>query len=259
MAREARAQLLPAKRIHQRRAFELRRPAHHRPDRLPADLRGPRHRALRPLQSLRNGDDLSPASELFYRADDRYNSGLFHFTPERGRPSQPDELTPTHDRRQAAQGIFGSLYFRNPLRIRCSPAGNSRTGLRAVPGQGDPADQGAPGEGRGEARGPQGRRRLLHAAYIVDYIVQNTVGELCEGKTPKAMSNSASSIRLRLRLVPAGRVQVLLECHRDWYVERRPGKGHQSQGHLSRTRRPVASDHRREETDSAQQHLRRGH
>ncbi|MBU0641068.1 MAG: restriction endonuclease subunit M, partial [Planctomycetes bacterium] len=32
--------------------------------------------------------------ERFRRADERYNSGLFHFTSERGRPEAPDDLTP---------------------------------------------------------------------------------------------------------------------------------------------------------------------
>jgi hypothetical protein len=32
--------------------------------------------------------------KLFDRADEKYNSGLFHFIPEKGRPEAPDTLTP---------------------------------------------------------------------------------------------------------------------------------------------------------------------
>ncbi|MGH7136664.1 MAG: N-6 DNA methylase, partial [Pirellulales bacterium] len=57
-------------------------------------------------------------------------------------------------------------------------------------------------------------------AYIVDYIVRETVGKLVEGKTPKQVS------KLRV-LDPAcgsgsflvGAFHFLLDWHRDWYVE----------------------------------------
>jgi len=55
--------------------------------------------------------------------------------------------------------------------------------------------------------------------YIVEYIVKNTVGKLLEGKTPR------EAARLRI-LDPAcgsgsfliGAYQLLLDWHRDWYV-----------------------------------------
>ena len=62
-------------------------------------------------------------------------------------------------------------------------------------------------------------------AYIVDYIVQNTVGKLLEGKTPKEAA--------RLRIVdPAcgsgsfliGAYRFLLDWHRDRYVEGEPDR-----------------------------------
>lgn len=56
--------------------------------------------------------------------------------------------------------------------------------------------------------------------YIVDYIVKNTVGKLCEGKTPRQIE------KLRI-LDPAcgsgsflvGAYTHLLDYHRDWYVK----------------------------------------
>ncbi len=47
------------------------------------------------LRKRLSGKDLYPILlEEFRRADDRYNSGLFHFSAEKGRPDAPDTLTP---------------------------------------------------------------------------------------------------------------------------------------------------------------------
>jgi hypothetical protein len=62
-------------------------------------------------------------------------------------------------------------------------------------------------------------------SYIVDYIVKNTVGKLCEGKTPRAVSN------LRI-LDPAcgsgsfliGAFQYLLDWHLKYYTDNDPQK-----------------------------------
>ena len=59
----------------------------------------------------------------------------------------------------------------------------------------------------------------------MDYIVKNTVGKLCEGKTPKAVE------KLRI-LDPAcgsgsfllGAYKFLLDFHRDWYTGDGPQK-----------------------------------
>ena len=46
------------------------------------------------LQALLNGGDTYPRlCRLFRNADDKYNSGLFHFKEEKGRPTDPDHLT----------------------------------------------------------------------------------------------------------------------------------------------------------------------
>lgn len=48
------------------------------------------------LLALTNGPGIySRLCALFRNADERYNSGLFHFVPERGRDHPADELTPT--------------------------------------------------------------------------------------------------------------------------------------------------------------------
>src|SRR5260370_619080 len=48
-----------------------------------------------PLQALENGRNVyARLFELFEQADDRYNSGLFHFKEESGRVEEVDRLTP---------------------------------------------------------------------------------------------------------------------------------------------------------------------
>jgi len=65
------------------------------------------------LQSLVNGERIYPRLyEQFYRADEKYNSGLFHFEAEKGRPEQPDELTPNLDiDDKPLKEIIGNLYY----------------------------------------------------------------------------------------------------------------------------------------------------
>ena len=61
--------------------------------------------------------------------------------------------------------------------------------------------------------------------YIVDYIVQNTVGKLLEGKSPK------EAARLKILdpacgsgIFPLGAYQYLLDWHLKWYTEHEPEK-----------------------------------
>jgi hypothetical protein len=47
------------------------------------------------LLTLLNGVNVfARLNQVFIRADEKYNSGLFHFEKEKGRIEEPDELTP---------------------------------------------------------------------------------------------------------------------------------------------------------------------
>jgi len=65
------------------------------------------------LQALLNGERVYPRlKEAFQRADDRYNSGIFHFRPEKNRPEAPDELSlklSIDDK--ALKDIIANLYY----------------------------------------------------------------------------------------------------------------------------------------------------
>jgi hypothetical protein len=65
------------------------------------------------LLAQTNGSDVyQRLLALFQKADDRYNSGLFHFHPEKDRSEPPDELTPglTIDDKPLRE-IIRSLYY----------------------------------------------------------------------------------------------------------------------------------------------------
>ena len=61
----------------------------------------------------RKSDDVYAAlRQLFEQADDRYNSGIFHFRKERGRPEAHDVLTPTLTIDNQVLGkIVAGLYY----------------------------------------------------------------------------------------------------------------------------------------------------
>jgi len=65
------------------------------------------------LQSLLNGERVYPRLATHFRdADDRYNSGLFHFGEEKTRAEAPDKLTLELDiDDKPLKEIIGSLYY----------------------------------------------------------------------------------------------------------------------------------------------------
>ena len=73
--------------------------------------RGIEHYAF--LQSLMNGERVYPRLVKHFRdADDRYNSGLFHFGEEKDRAEAPDKLTLDLDiDDKPLKEIIGSLYY----------------------------------------------------------------------------------------------------------------------------------------------------
>jgi hypothetical protein len=65
------------------------------------------------LRALVNSERIYPRlCQLFEEADTRYNSGLFHFKPEPGRPEAPDELTLALDLDdQLLRDLIQGLYY----------------------------------------------------------------------------------------------------------------------------------------------------
>ncbi|MBM4032363.1 MAG: restriction endonuclease subunit M [Planctomycetes bacterium] len=178
------------------------------------------------LQALLDGEGVyRRLFALFERADERYNSGLFHFQREPGRAEPPDTLTrnlAVEDR--VLKDILRRLYYpESPYEfsvVRTDILGQVyerflgkvirlTAGGRAVV------------EDKPEVRRAGGV--YYTPSHIVDYIVQRTVGRLLAGKTPRQAS------RTRV-LDPAcgsgsfllGAYQHLLDWHLDWYRSHEP-------------------------------------
>ncbi len=124
--------------------------------------------------------------ELFRQADKRYNSGLFHFSEEKGQSSQPDDLTlrlKIDDK--VLKEIISDLYYPSPYVFREIPADILGQVYERFLGKVIRLTAGhqAKVEEKPEVRKAGGV--YYTPTYIVDYIVRNTVGKLLEGKTPE--------------------------------------------------------------------------
>jgi type I restriction-modification system DNA methylase subunit len=180
------------------------------------------------LMALLNGENVyKRLCKIFYRADERYNSGLFNFQTEKGRTEPPDELTISLevDDKPLKDLMRGLYYPESPYEFSVLPADilgqvyeqflgkviRLTAGHRAVV------------EDKPEVKKAGGV--YYTPTYIVDYIVKNTVGKLLEDKTPKQVS------KLRVLDPACGSgsflivaYQYLLDWHRDRYVADGPEK-----------------------------------
>jgi type I restriction-modification system DNA methylase subunit len=188
------------------------------------------------IQSLLNGTNTyHRLREIFYHADDKYNSGLFDFKTDRLTPELTLDDKPLKE-------IFRNLYYpESPYEFSVIGADILGHVYEQFLGKVIRLTEGhrAKVEEKPEVRKAGGV--YYTPTYIVDYIVKNTVGKLCEGKTPKQIS----SLRI---LDPAcgsgsfllGAYQYLLDYHRDWYQKDGPTKhtkeiyqGYGGQWHLT--------------------------
>ena len=131
------------------------------------------------LQIAEGSDIYAKLLLLFQKADQKYNSGLFHFNKEKGQTSDPDTFTPNLliDDKVLRQ-IIKSTYFPCPYMFNEIPVeilgqvyeqflGSV---IRLTPG----------GQAKVEEK-PEVRKAggvYYTPRYIVDYIVQNTLGRL---------------------------------------------------------------------------------
>ena len=186
------------------------------------------------LQALLNGPKTyAKLGELFRKADDRYNSGVFHFSPEKGRREAPDEWTLSLAIDDAVlKDIIRNLYYPDSP-YEFSVLGADILGQVYEQFLGKvirlTAGHRAVVEDKPEVKKAGGV--FYTPTYIVDYIVKNTVGEMLEGKTPQQVRGTKKRPPLSI-LDPAcgsgsfliGAYQYLLDWYRDWYVEHDPGK-----------------------------------
>jgi len=180
------------------------------------------------LRGLVNGDRIYPRlAQLFEAADNRYNSGLFHFKREKDRHEAPDELTLSLevDDKLLRDIIKGLYYPESPYVFSALPADILGHVYEQFLGKVIRLTEGHQAKVDEKPEVKKAGGVYYTPTYIVDYIVQQTVGKLAEGKTPKQVSQ----IRI---LDPAcgsgsfliGAYQFLLDWHRDFYVANDPQK-----------------------------------
>jgi hypothetical protein len=187
------------------------------------------------LQVLPNGPHIYPRlCELFHEADHRYNSGLFHFVQEKHRHETPDEWTLELAIDDAVlKEIIRKLYYPDSP-YEFSVIGADILGHVYEQFLGKVIRLTAGHQAKVEEK-PEVRKAggvYYTPTYIVNYIVQNTIGKLLEGKTPHEVAartptwKPAKGGRPLSVLDPAcgsgsfliGAYQYLLDWYRDWFV-----------------------------------------
>jgi type I restriction-modification system DNA methylase subunit len=174
------------------------------------------------LKDLLSGERVYPRlCELFMQADERYNSGIFHFGNEPGREN-PDTITPglvIDD--ETLKNIIKHLYFpESPYEFSVLPAEILGQIYEQFLGKVIRLDEGhnALVEDKPEVKKAGGVKYT--PAYIVEYIVQNTIAPLLEGKTLQ----EAAALRVLDPACGSGSFlivayQNLLDWHKEWYMQ----------------------------------------
>ncbi|MCX6682694.1 MAG: Eco57I restriction-modification methylase domain-containing protein [Methanoregula sp.] len=176
------------------------------------------------LHAIANGEQVyARICNLFRSADDKYNSGLFYFSKEPGRDEMPDVLSLSLVIDDAVlKHIIHRLYYPEsqyefyviPVEILGQVYEQFLGKVIRLT-----ASHRADVDDKPEVRKAGGV--FYTPSYIVDYIVEKTVGELLKRKSPREVAS--------LRICdPAcgsgsfllGAYKYLLNWHRDWYIEK---------------------------------------
>lgn len=169
----------------------------------------------------------------YHKADERYNSGLFHFHAEKGRPEVPDTLTLSLalDDKPLKDILHGLYYPLCPYEFSVLSGEILGQVYEQFLGKVIRLTAGhqAKVEDKPEVRKAGGV--YYTPAYIVDYIVKQTVGKLLGEPAASAGFTPKQAAKLRI-LDPAcgsgsfllGAYQLLLDWHRDYYVQNGPKK-----------------------------------
>ncbi|HEX8598645.1 MAG TPA: N-6 DNA methylase [Chloroflexia bacterium] len=187
-------------------------------------LRVAEDRGIEPYEQLKllveQSNPYGRLCALFRDADDKYNSGLFHFTRERGRLSPEDDLTLglTIDDKPLRE-IVEHLYYPYPYEFGMIPVEIMGQVYEQFLGQVIHVDEHRKVrlEEKPEVRKAGGV--YYTPQYVVEYMVDRVLGGVLEGKTPQEVS------KLRV-LDPAcgsgsflvGAYRYLLEWHRSRYI-----------------------------------------
>ncbi|HNX18311.1 MAG TPA: N-6 DNA methylase, partial [Methanoregula sp.] len=175
------------------------------------------------LYKLLEGDrTYARLCDLFRQADEKYNSGLFHFQQEQDTDELPDTLSLSviiDDK--VLKGIIKRLYYpESPYLFSVIPPAILGHVYEQFLGKVIRLTDSHQAKVEYKPEVKKAGGVFYTPQYIVEYIVKHTVGELVKGKTPRDVA------KLRI-LDPAcgsgsfliGAYQFLLDWHRDWYIE----------------------------------------
>lgn len=165
--------------------------------------------------------------DLYRQAGEKYNAGLFDF--------QADTLTKTLtvDDKVLKPILAGLYYPQSPYEFSVLPAEILGQVYEQFLGK---VIRLTPGHRAKVEEKPEVKKAggvYYTPTYIVDYIVQQTVGQLVEGKTPRQIAGVGRVGNSPLRILdPAcgsgsfllGAYQYLLDYHRRWYEAHDPAK-----------------------------------
>jgi type I restriction-modification system DNA methylase subunit len=175
------------------------------------------------LMALLNGENVyKRIRQNFQKADDIYNSGLFHFRDEKGRAEPPDTLTLSLQiDDKPLKDIIANLYYpESPYEFSVLPADILGQVYEQFLGKVIRLTAGHQAKVEDKPEVKKAGGVFYTPTYIVDYIVKNTVGKLIEGKSPKQIGK----IKILDPACGSGSFliqayQFLLDYHRDWYIK----------------------------------------
>lgn len=173
-------------------------------------------------------------TKLCRKADEKYNSGLFHFHKEAGIVDAPDTITPglaIDDK--IIKPIIQNLYFEfgSPYHFGVLPVEILGTVYERFLGKVIRLTAGhqAKVEEKPEVRKAGGV--YYTPSYIVKYIVKNTIGKQVEGKSPAQITKGKDGQPLRILDMACGSgsfllgaYQYLLDHCMKWYENNQPVK-----------------------------------
>jgi type I restriction-modification system DNA methylase subunit len=175
------------------------------------------------LMALLNGENVyKRMRQNFQKADEIYNSGLFHFKDEKGRAEPPDTLTLSLQiDDKPLKDIIANLYYpESPYEFSVLPSDILGQVYEQFLGKVIRLTTGHQAKVEDKPEVKKAGGVFYTPTYIVDYIVKNTVGNLIEDKTPKQIEK----IKILDPACGSGSFliqayQFLLDYHRDWYIK----------------------------------------
>ncbi|MBT5869433.1 MAG: N-6 DNA methylase, partial [Nitrospinaceae bacterium] len=194
-------------------------------------LSPPNQQVFDPNPNIANGSVFGgqAITKYFRSADDKYNSGLFHFKNEKSRPTEPDELTlGLNIDDKVLKDIFKTVYYpESPYEFSVFPTEILGQVYEQFLGKVITLTKGHKAKIEEKPEVKKAGGVYYTPKYIVDYIVGQTVGKLLDGKKPG--SKAVKELKV---LDPAcgsgsfllGAYQYLLDWYRDQYVKAGPEK-----------------------------------